>query len=46
VIFRNVGAIGATRLAERCSIILLTPTRWSVLTLVAGGRLRMVGERR
>jgi hypothetical protein len=30
VIFRNVGAIGATQLAERCLIILLTSTKWSV----------------
>lgn len=30
MIFRNVGAIGATQLAERGSTILLASTKWSV----------------
>jgi hypothetical protein len=43
VIFRNVGAIGATQLAERCLIILLTSTKWSVLALLADGVVIYVG---
>jgi hypothetical protein len=42
-ILRNLGAIGAKQVAELCSIILLTPTKWSVWTLLAGGVFISVG---